>query len=78
MRTPLLSRISQNIYASNCFLLPAAQAVVLHEAAQVSQGDWRQQGRSGLIYPKIGFQMRDEEIGRGPGEGYDPAESQPY
>ena len=60
------------------FLLPAAQAVVLNEAGQVSQGDWRQQGSSGLIYLTIGFPMRGEEIGRGPGEGYDPAESQPH
>jgi hypothetical protein len=59
-------------------LLPAPQAAVLNEAGQVSQGDWSQQGGSGLIYPRIGFQMRDEEIGRGPPECYDPAESQPY
>src|SRR6516162_10058897 len=78
VRTPLLSRISRNIHASNCFLLPAAQAVVLNEAGQISQGDGRQQGSSSLIYPRIGFPMRGEEIGRGPREGYDAAESQPY
>jgi len=74
VRTPLLSRISQNIHASNCFLLPA---LVLNEAGQVSQGDGRQHGSSSLIYPRIGFPMRGEEIGRRPREGYDPAESQP-
>ena len=60
------------------FLLPAPQAAVLNEAGQVSQGDGSQQSSSGLIYPRIGFQMRDEEIGRSPRECYDPAESQPY
>jgi hypothetical protein len=62
----------------NVFLLPVPQVVVLNEAGQVSQGDGRQQGRSGLIYPRIGFQRRGEEIGRGPREGNDRAQSQPH
>jgi len=60
------------------FLLPAARAVVLNEAGQISQGGGRQQGSSSRrIYPRIGFPMRGEEIGRGPREGHNAAESQP-
>ena len=78
MRTPLLSRISQNIQALNCFLLRARGLVVLNETGQVAQGKGRQQASVSFICSRIDFQLGDEQIGRGPWESYNPPESQPH
>ena len=76
-RTPLPSRISQNIHSLNCFLLRVTLWTLLNEACQIPQGNWRQQASSSLIGPRICFQLRGEEIGRGPRESNDPTEMQP-
>jgi hypothetical protein len=59
------------------FFTTAALWALLNEACQIPQGKWGQQASSGLIGPRIRFQLRDEEIGRVPWEGNDPTETQP-
>jgi len=57
------------------FFTSVAVWALLKEAGQIPQGNWRQQASSSLIGPKIRFQPRDKEIGRGPWERNDPTET---
>jgi hypothetical protein len=57
------------------FFTSVAVGALLNEAGQIPQGNWRQQASSSLIGPKIRFQLRDKEIGRGPWESNDPTET---
>ena len=59
------------------FFISTVRTTLYKEAAQIPQGNWTQQGSGSLIGPRSAFQRWNKQIGRGPWESNDAAESQP-